>query len=127
MASKPEKIDVSSERKPLQDTPFAALLGHVDVPVPVSVPAKEITPPNSENFSITRTRKGGYPIHLEKRGGGKCVTVVGGLSGDLPQLLKILRKLCGSGGALRDEGLELQGDHREKLEAFFKDMGKKNG
>ena len=125
MAKKREKIDTSSEPRPLQDTPFAALLEHTaTVPPPAVAPSPPITASPSLAFTMTRTRKGGFPIHLEKRAGGKCVTVVGGLSGDLPPLLKNLRKLCGSGGVLRDEGLELQGDHCEKLETFFKNNAK---
>jgi len=127
MAQKKPKLDVSQDRKPLENTPFAALLGAgasaaVEAPPQAAASGEKSQAPRPY-FSISRTRKGGYPIHIEKRGGGKCVTVVSGLSGDVPALLKNLRKMCGGGGALREDGLEIQGDHREKLETFFKENG----
>ncbi len=51
--------------------------------------------------------------------GGKTVTVIAGLSGSsaaLSQLTSELKRMCGTGGTLRDAGLiEIQGDHRERL------------
>lgn len=58
-------------------------------------------------------------VSLETKGrGGKCVTVVKGLSGDamaLAQILKQLKTACGSGGTVKDGVLEIQGDHREQV------------
>lgn len=128
MRRKKEKIDTSPEPEPLLDNPFARLLGGANAETSKNAPQKEIQTAITKSvpaapvpqFKIARTKKGGFPIHVEKRGGGKCVTVVERLSGDLPQLLKDLRKLCGSGGTLREDAIELQGDHCEKLEAYFK-------
>ena len=59
---------------------------------------------------------------------GKAVTVVAGVPGDLAQLTALaqqLRKLCGAGGSLKDGDIELQGDHRDKVEARLVALGYK--
>ncbi|HEX6543022.1 MAG TPA: stress response translation initiation inhibitor YciH, partial [Ktedonobacterales bacterium] len=51
---------------------------------------------------------------------GKSVTIISNLPGDLAQLTALaqeFRKLCGTGGSLKDGNIELQGDHRDKVEA----------
>ncbi|MFN8122705.1 MAG: stress response translation initiation inhibitor YciH [Thermoleophilia bacterium] len=49
---------------------------------------------------------------------GKTVTLVTGLPpGDIGAVAKELKKLCGSGGAVKDGVVELQGDHRDKVVA----------
>jgi translation initiation factor 1 len=64
-------------------------------------------------------------IFREKGGrGGKTVTVVRGLD---PAVLKAvasdLKRLCGSGGAVKDGTVEIQGDHREKVAARLQAQG----
>jgi translation initiation factor 1 len=58
-------------------------------------------------------------ITREKQGrGGKVVTVVRGLPGsdaDLRRVAGDLKRLCGSGGAVKDGAVELQGDHRDHV------------
>lgn len=61
-----------------------------------------------------------------KQRGGKSVTVIANLPDD-PELLRSLaqtfKKLCGSGGTVRDTTIEIQGDHRDKLEVALKGLG----
>lgn len=68
-------------------------------------------------------------LRLEKSGrGGKIVTVVFNLTlSDTTrrELLKTLQKACGTGGTLKDATLELQGDHRDRLETVLSQMGLK--
>src|SRR5579871_1357694 len=48
-----------------------------------------------------------------KQRGGKTVTVITGVSGDdavLTSLAQQLKKLCGSGGTVKDGTIEIQGD-----------------
>ena len=56
---------------------------------------------------------------MEKAGrGGKTVTVVFGLPENaafLKDLAQELKRACGTGGAVRDDGIELQGDLRERV------------
>lgn len=61
-------------------------------------------------------------VSLEKRTMGKVVTVVSGLllpHEELRALAKELKAACGSGGTSTDEGVELQGDHRETARAIL--------
>ncbi|MGE0145466.1 MAG: translation initiation factor [Planctomycetota bacterium] len=54
--------------------------------------------------------------------GGKTVTTIAGVTGtldDVTELCTALKKLCGVGGAVKDFVIELQGDHRDKVEKFL--------
>lgn len=124
---RPEKkrIDTGSERIPLTDNPFAQLAAaRPDLPpAPLETKATPATPPRRAAFEVERTRKGGYNLAIEKRSGGKVVTVVRGVARGSEALLATLKKLCGAGGALREDGLEIQGDHRDRVERFLKEQG----
>lgn len=49
---------------------------------------------------------------------GKTVTIVTGLPpGELAATASELKRLCGSGGAVKDGTVEIQGDHRERIVA----------
>lgn len=58
---------------------------------------------------------------------GKTVTTIAGLPGSEAELRTLatgLKRLCGSGGSLRDDGVvEVQGDHREKVIAHLEAQG----
>jgi len=57
-------------------------------------------------------------VFREKGGrGGKTMTVVRGLSGDLNAVAKDLKRHCATGGSVKDGAIEIQGDHREKVVA----------
>jgi translation initiation factor 1 len=43
----------------------------------------------------------------------------------LKQLLKDIQKSCGAGGAIKDGTLEIQGDHRERIEQILAERGYK--
>ncbi len=65
-------------------------------------------------------------LSLEKRKRGKVVTVVRGLSAaanDLADLLSRLKSQCGAGGTTHDDGLEIQGEHIERIGDFLSGMG----
>ena len=66
-------------------------------------------------------------LRIEKAGrGGKTVTVVDGLPQNdafLKELLQELKRACGCGGALRDGGVELQGDLRDRVRAYLTKQG----
>jgi len=58
--------------------------------------------------------------------GGKTVTVVSGLAladTELKALAKILKQRCGTGGAIKDGTIEIQGDHRETLRDALQQRG----
>ena len=51
---------------------------------------------------------------------GKTVTLVTGLPpGELGDIAKELKRLCGSGGSVKDGVVEVQGDHRDKVAAHL--------
>ena len=51
---------------------------------------------------------------------GKTVTVVTGLPpGDVARVAKELKRLCGSGGSVKDGTVEIQGDQRAKVIAHL--------
>lgn len=58
-------------------------------------------------------------LRMEKKGrGGKIVTVVYGLpqnAGFLKELAQELKRACGTGGTTTDDGVELQGDLRDRV------------
>jgi translation initiation factor 1 len=63
-----------------------------------------------------------------KQRGGKTVTVIDGVPGaeaDLTALAQQLKKLCGSGGTVKDGMIEIQGDHCEKVMTKLTALGYK--
>lgn len=57
---------------------------------------------------------------------GKGVTTISGVpvaEKQLKELSKKLKKLCGTGGSLKDGVIEIQGDHRDKLKLALEKEG----
>jgi translation initiation factor 1 len=55
---------------------------------------------------------------------GKTVTVVRGIPPrDLTAVASDLKRRCGSGGAVKDGAVEIQGDHRPKVVAHLEAQG----
>lgn len=76
-------------------------------------------PPHQQQVRVQASRKGR---------GGKTVTIVSGLQHSpetLKTLLKTLKNQCGTGGTVRDDTLELQGDCAEKLVTLLTQQGYK--
>jgi translation initiation factor 1 len=64
---------------------------------------------------------------FREKGGrrGKTVTVVRGVPArELKAVASDLKRLCGSGGAVKDGAAEIQGDHREKIVAHLQAQGR---
>jgi translation initiation factor 1 len=58
--------------------------------------------------------------------GGKTVTLVTGVQlppNELAQLARDLKRSCGTGGALKDETIEIQGDQRDAVQAALEQRG----
>ena len=66
-------------------------------------------------------------LRMEKKGrGGKTVTVIYGLPNNsefLKNLCSELKKTCGCGGSVTEDGVELQGDLRERVRAHLEKRG----
>lgn len=73
-------------------------------------------PPGDGIVRISRTKAGR---------GGKTVTIVTGLpSADVEAAAKALKRLCGSGGTVKDGAVEIQGDHRQRIADHLSDRYK---
>jgi len=63
-----------------------------------------------------------------KHRGGKTVTVITGVSAgsdELAALAQQLKKLCSSGGTVKNGTIEIQGDHCDKVQAKLTELGYK--
>lgn len=68
-------------------------------------------------------------IHRESKGrGGKGVCVIHGLAmreDELKELAKKLKQHCGTGGTVKNDTIEIQGEQREKIKLFLEKLGHK--
>lgn len=107
---------------------ISSLVYSTETAVPRKEPVKKTdgqsSPPSRQNVIVRLERKGR---------GGKAVTVVEGLqmrAAEKDALLKQLKSRFGTGGALKDEILEIQGDHRDAILLHLQGLGfrpKKSG
>jgi len=68
-------------------------------------------------------------LHRDSKGrGGKTVTLVKKLAlseEDMKELAKKLKQVCGSGGTIKEDMIEIQGEHREKIAEALLRLGYK--
>jgi len=68
-------------------------------------------------------------LHRDSKGrGGKTVTLIKKLvlsEDDLKELAKKLKQVCGTGGTVKDDEIEIQGEHRERIAEALQKMGYK--
>lgn len=73
---------------------------------------------NKKNDGIVRVMRD------RKQRGGKTVTVITGvLESDASTLGQQLKKLCGTGGTVKDGTIEIQGDHCDKIQEKLTTLG----
>ncbi len=107
MAAKPKKNRIAYQEFGTNSNPDAFTRAVPDLP------------PQQQNIRIQATRSGRK---------GKTVTVITGLqhnSENLAKLLKNLKAQCGSGGTVKDNTLEIQGEHKKKLLDILTKLGYK--
>ncbi len=76
-------------------------------------------PPNQQNVRVEASSKGRK---------GKTVTIIRGFQANpdtLADLLKKLKTHCGAGGTLKDNEIEIQGDHKQKIVQYLIQLGYK--
>ena len=76
-------------------------------------------PPNQQNLKIEASRKGR---------GGKTVTIISGFQEKpetLATLAKQLKAQCGTGGTVKENDIEIQGEHKQKLLEIITKLGYK--
>ena len=79
----------------------------------------ETLQPSEQQLKLQRETKGR---------GGKAVVIIRGFVGsddDLQDLGKKLKSHCGTGGSVKDGEIIIQGDQREKVEAYLASKGYK--
>ena len=72
-------------------------------------------------------RDGIVRIHRETKGrAGKGVCIISGLplnEAALHELAKKLKQHCGTGGTVKNDTIEIQGDQREKIRQYLEKLG----
>jgi translation initiation factor 1 len=62
---------------------------------------------------------------MRERRRASVVCIVTGLpERELAEIAKALKRLCGTGGTAKNGVVEIQGDHRDKIVAFFQTQGR---
>ncbi|MEW6069503.1 MAG: translation initiation factor [Candidatus Thermoplasmatota archaeon] len=63
-------------------------------------------------------------IYTVERRYQKKVTIIEGIKDmDLNEIAKKLKARCASGGTVKNNAIELQGDHKKKVQEALKEMG----
>ncbi|MEZ4673828.1 MAG: hypothetical protein R2932_06225 [Caldilineaceae bacterium] len=98
-------------------------------PEPTAAPKVEKAPTNLAAPFPMRQQNHPVRVFVERKGrGGKTVSVIKGVMSPphgKEALVKLLKNKLGTGGAVKDEDVEIQGDHRDKLVALLNELGYK--
>jgi translation initiation factor 1 len=65
-------------------------------------------------------------IYIERRKYGKLVTIIHGINSsdiNIDDIAKKLKTKCASGGTVKDDRIELQGNHEKKVREALTEMG----
>ena len=83
-----------------------------------------------QELSASETRSGPLKIFLDRKGRrGKSVTIVSGFSSksdDVQGISRELKAKLGTGGTVKGEIIEIQGDHRKRVNAHLEKLGYKS-
>ena len=83
---------------------------------PLPDPEPERVPPAKQRLRL----------QVERRKKGKQVTVIRDLHElDQPDVLTELKNVCGAGGTIKEQVIEIQGDHLERVQAWLRGQGYK--
>ncbi len=94
---------------------------------PNRVVYREFGEPPEPQMNIVPISQQKVRVQISRKGrGGKTVTVVTGISAtpeEFKNLLKKLKNLCGAGGTCKNDTIEIQGEHVEKIVAALIQWG----
>ena len=81
--------------------------------------------PKEQAVAASSPADGVVRIQREAKGrGGKAGCVISGIAPDeLKPICKLLKARCGSGGAIKEQRIEIQGDHREVIKTILEARG----
>ena len=94
-------------------------------PKPSEPAARQPAPPPNPAAPLPTLQ----PVHvrLDRKGrGGKAVSVIAGVMSPphgKQALLKLLKTKLGTGGTIKDDTLEIQGDRRDDIVAILNELG----
>jgi len=98
-------------------------------PEPELEPKSPALPANPAAPLPTRQRNQPVIVGIERKGrGGKTVSIVKGVMhppAGRDALLKLLKTKLGTGGTIKDEDIEIQGDHRDQIVEILTELGYK--
>jgi translation initiation factor 1 len=100
-------------------------------PEPEPTPTPDVPPKGGNPAAAIPTRQQNTPVivQLERKGrGGKSVSLITGVMSPpagKQALLKLLKTKLGTGGSLKEDVLEIQGDHRDTIVALLTELGYK--
>lgn len=100
---------------PPQDRVIYAEFGAASQRPPAT--ARPEVPIASQNLKVQASRKGRK---------GKTVTIISGFQAQpesLAELCKKLKAQCGAGGTVKDQEIEIQGDHRPQVMQVLSQLG----
>jgi len=86
-------------------------------PEPERKTAAKSPPPRQQQVRVALERKGR---------GGKSVSLITGVTAapaELDKLCKLLKNRLGTGGAVKEQVIEIQGDQRDKIVAILLELG----
>lgn len=134
MTKKSSKVVFSSDPAAGPPSPFAAL-GSLAAGQPPAQPAASAAPPSAQPArnpaAAVPALQGNTPVRVgrERKGrGGKTVSVITGVmsrEAGRQALLKLLKNKLGTGGALEDDTILIQGDHRQRIVEILNELGYK--
>ncbi len=130
MTKKPPKVVYSTDPDDGPPSPFAAL-GPLASKQPQPASPPPAAQPAKNPAAAVPALQGNTPVRVgrERKGrGGKTVSIITGVMSretGRQALLKLLKNKLGTGGALEDDIIIIQGDHRERIVEILNELGYK--